>query len=429
MRGHITGKSLFVALAMAATVGVLITGYAFAQTPPATTAPPAPAAAAPEAPAARPSVKGVVTNNGVNIRNGPGTEYSVFYSAPLGTELDVLAQQGQWYETDFPIKGFSWISREYFQRIDDKTGIVTGSAVRVRGGPGTQYDSLYIVPNAYKFQILGADPRGDWYKVAPMPGATAWILAGYVRLSGPLPAGGAPSAATVTPPTTTVAPPPTTVETIPPGTVVPPTTETAVTPETPEPPKPPEEAPKPDPYAEKFADAEKLFDSEVKKENPIEWNLPALVAAYTEIADKSASAATRGVSRQRLVQLKYYKNFQDRVKELGKIDEELSKRLKELERQRAEQITAIPEAMEAPFIAAGVVDKFYIKGIGGATHKLVEAGTILYLLKSDVVDLSANEGKRCGVRGKIVTVPSANIRVIEVESLKPLAEKPPAPDK
>ena len=433
MRSLLTGKSGIFPLTIVAAVAVLFAGYALAQTPPASTAVPATTAlAAPPAstaavvvPARRATVKGVLTGNGVNIRTGAGREYPVFFSAPLNFEVEVLGQQGEWYEVEFPIKGFSWITKEYFQRIDEKTGIVTGNNVSVRGGPGQQYDRLYVVPNGYKFQVLGSDPKGEWFKVAPSADQTAWVLVPYVRLSAPLPSGApvttVPGLSTGTDLVTTTVGPITTISTT---TIVPLPTEKPVTVVEPTP-----EPVKPDPAAERFVETEKKLDSELKKENPVDWDLAALEAAYTDVAANSTNSITRGVARQRLVLLKYYKKEQDRYKEIGKIDEELSARLKQLERQRAEQITAIPEIVEAPFIATGNVDKFYLKGIGGATHKLVEGGSILYLLKSSVVDFAACEGKRCGIRGKITTVPNVNIRLIEVEFIKPLDQPVTEPTK
>lgn len=432
MRLHMAGK-----LAFAALLVVFVAGLVAAQTaPPASTAaasvqPAAPAAvpaAAVEAVPARSSVKGVLTGNGVNIRKGPGTEYAQYFSAQLGYEVNVLSQQGEWYEIEFPIKASTYIARDYLQKTDDKAGIVTGNGVSVRGGPGTQYDRLYVVPVGHKFQVLGTDPKGDWYRVAPMPGETAWILSQYVRLSGSLPAGGAaaiPLVATGTT-TTTTAVTTTTVAAVPSTTTavatvtgpsIAPAVTTTVAPAVTEP-----AVVKPDPYVGKFIEAEKSFKAELDKENPAEWGIESIETAYGEILDKSTSAVTRDMARARLMQLKAYKSVQDRAKELGKIDEDLQARLKELEKQRAETITAIPEIIEAPFTATGVVEKFYITGIGGATHKLVQDGTILYLLKSDVVDLPASVGKRCGINGKITTAPRYTVRIIEVGSVKPLDE-------
>jgi hypothetical protein len=98
--------------------------------------------------------------------------------------------------------------------------------------------------------------------------------------------------------------------------------------------------------------------------------------------------------------------------------------LADLERQRQEEITAAAAAApdEAGYLARGVIEKFFITGIGGATHKIMEGDRILYLLKSDVVDLTALEGKYAGVKGSFLEVPGQGVRVIEVGSASMLAK-------
>jgi len=436
----VTNPRLF-ALISALALGVCLVGAAVAQPAPATTAAPAPgapaapavkpatvepaatapaagtaaavapiAAPAPLAPA-RATVKGVLTGNNVNIRKGPGTEYPFYITAPLGYTVEAIAQKGEWLEIEFPAKGFSWITKEFLQKIDDKTGIVIGSNVSIRGGPGTQYDRMYLVPQGHKFQILGMDNTGTWYKVAPVPGETAYILSEYVKLSGALPGGIQPGPAG------------------PAGPAV--STTAAVTapsvPEAPRPDAPAVEPPKPvappvaDPYAEKLAESEKKFKAEIAKDNPLDWDLTPVEEMYGEVEANSNSAANRAQARTRIAQLKAYASIQTRAKELGKVDEELAARLKELEKQRAEELMAIPGQIEAPFTASGKVEKFYIRGLGGATHKIIEGETILYLLKSDIVNLADYEGKDCGIKGKIVTVPNLSVRLIEVNSATPLS--------
>jgi uncharacterized protein YgiM (DUF1202 family) len=416
---------------------------AAAAAPAATPAPAAAAAtaiaAAPVAPAvpeppARPFAKGVLTGNNVNIRKGPGTEYPFYFTAPMGYEVKAVGQRGEWLEIEFPANDSSWIFKEFLQKIDDKTGIVINSNVRVRMGPGLQFDTLYYVPAGQKFQIRGTDIKGDWFRVAPMPNETAWILAQYVRLSGPLPGGGSPVVVAVetpaaTAPSTVVIPTPagttatsavTTVTTTREVTAIKPGVEPVTTTTTTV-----EEPGRPDPYAEKLAVAEKLFRAETAKDNPADWDIATLEEQYNDIDTNATSAVVRAQARTRLSQIKnLYKPIKTRAVEIGKVDEDLAARLKDLEKQRAEEITSIPAALEAPYTATGIVQKFYIKGLGGATHKLVEDETILYLLKSDVVDLKAGEAKRCGVRGRIVSIPGFNIRLIEVMSIRPLEEAP-----
>ena len=390
-------------------------------TPPSTAAVTAPSTAAP-APAAplRPTVKAIVTGNNVNIRKGPGTEYPAYLKAPMGYEVDAIAQKGEWLEIELPPKESSWISREYLQKIDDKTGIVIGNNVNVRLGPGTQFDQIYTVPVGQKFQVLQMDIKGEWYRVAPMPADTAYILYSYVRLTAPLPSG-------VTPVTTTaVAPAETSAATV---AVAPPTpfpaplsTDSSVRLPAEVTPGRVEPVLTPDTYTEKLADTERKLRAEVAKENPNDWDLESLVTEYDDIYAKSSSAAVRSQARVRLSQLKTYALIQARAKELNRIDEDLKARMMELEKQRAETIMSIPETLQAPFTATGLVEKFGLKGVDGATHKLVDGDRILYLLKSDVVDLSQSEGKLCGVRGTIVTVSGFNVRLIQVESIKPLEQ-------
>ncbi len=406
--------TLFVAavvLCASASAFAQAAGAPSAAAAPATTAAAAPAttaAAAPVAAPARESVKATLVGNNVRIRKGPGTEYPAYLEAPLGYEVNVFAQQGEWYEIEFPASGYSWISKEFLQKIDEKSGMVIGNNVSIRIGPGTQFDRLYTVPIGHKFQVLGMDIRGEWYRVAPMPGETAWILAQYVRLSGPLPGG---AVASGPPPVEAVGPTDAVGATDATGTNI----VTIVTP-------PPTVKPvvSNDVYAAKLMEAEKLFKAEVAKEDPMAWDFTAARDMYTEVSDKSDVAATRLQAKRRLSQLTSYEAITARAKELGKIDDDLQARLNDLEKQRAEELTTISTPAATPFIATGLVEKFYIKNIGGATHKLVDGRTILYLLKSDVISLGSVEGKKCGIRGKIVTIEGFPVRLIEVVAATPL---------
>jgi len=394
---------------------------ATAVTPPATTpgapaalpAMPAPTSTRAAAPAAaplaaevvgpaRPSVKGYLTGNNVNIRKGPGTEYPTYATEPLGFEVQAVGQKGDWLEIEFPMRGTLYVSKEFVQKIDEKTGIVTKPGVNVRTGPGLQYDRAFTVPAGQKFQILGMDPKNEWFRVAPMPGETAWILAQYVKVAGEVP--GSTTSLVETPPRTTG----------------PEVTPRVVEKEAPKTTEQVEAEKAAEIFAQKLSEAEKMFTAEVSKTNPAEWNLADVEKAYTEVADGSPSPAQRVHARARLASLKLYAALQQRAITAGKVDEKLQADLKELEKQRAQTIMAIPGPLEAPFLAQGKVEAFYIKGLGGATHKLTGDGQILYLLRSDAVDLKALEGKTAGVRGKIVTVPGVTVRMIEVSEAKVL---------
>ncbi|MBE2223369.1 MAG: META domain-containing protein [Anaerolineae bacterium] len=77
--------------------------------PDATFVPPTPEANDPTA---------IVTSRaGVNVRTGPGLEYTILGTAPFGTELEIIgkSQDGTWWVVSIPPSygGFGWVSAEY----------------------------------------------------------------------------------------------------------------------------------------------------------------------------------------------------------------------------------------------------------------------------------------------------------------------------
>jgi len=351
----------------------------------------------PAAETQRPFVKGTLTGDNVNVRHGAGTQYPIYYKAPMGAEVKVVGREGQWLEVEFPARGFSWISAEYLSKVDEETGIVTGSEVNVRSGPGFQFDELYRVQANHKFNIVATDITGDWYRVAPMPDATAWIAADYVRLAGPVP-GTAPAAPEPEP-----AP-------------------SEPTPAAPEAPAEDEGTPPPPGYYEsKMTEAEEALKAQVEKEDPAEWDLEQVREMLTVVEAEADDAMLRVKARGMLAQLKGYESVKERAIEIGRVDEELSQRLSELEKQR-QQKSGMAERATAAYLATGRLEKFYIEGLAGATHKLVdEDGSISYLLRSEVMELSPHQGKTCGVKGEITSAPGVKVQIIDVTNVAVLS--------
>lgn len=392
---------LVVAVCLALPAGAAAAQETTGSTPAVETAP------APAQPAERPFVEAVLTGNNVNVRQGPGTEFPIYYTAPMGTRIKVVGRKGQWLEIEFPAKSFSWVSRDYLQKTaQEDIGIVTGSNVSVRSGPGTQFDRNYVVQAGHKFKILGIDASGVWYRVSPMPGATAWIIADYVKLSGPLPGQGpalSQPAQPVTPAT--------------------PATITPATPTAPASPQPAAVAPRAaDVYAEKMKDAEKAFKAETSKENPVEWDLDKLEEAYKDVEANASQPLLVVRARARLAELKAYAAVKEHALELGKVDDDLKARLAKLEKARQQETAAPAARATSPYIATGKIEKLYIPGIDDTTHKLMKDDeSISYLLRSKVLDLAVYDGKVCGLKGTISSLPGIEIPIIDVTSAAVLA--------
>lgn len=166
-------------------------------------------------------------------------------------------------------------------------------------------------------------------------------------------------------------------------------------------------------YAAKMAEAEKAFKAQTEKENPVEWDLAKIEELYTDVEANAKDPVLRLRARKKLAQVKAYATIKQRATSLGNVDDELKARLAELEKERQREISIAEAAGSVPFVAVGELEKFYIPGLGNATHKLVDNGRIVYLLRSDVLDFKPYEGKFCGIRGSIVSVPAVTVQIIE----------------
>jgi len=133
-----------------------------------------------------------ITDDNVNIRSGPGTQYYSCGKLNKAERVKVVGSQFSWSHIVPPPGSFSWISKQYVS-IDPNnpaTGIVTGDAVRVYAG------SDYIKPihsttmqlklnRADKVTLMGEE-KGDYYKIVPPSGAYLWVSTKYTEPLGPV---------------------------------------------------------------------------------------------------------------------------------------------------------------------------------------------------------------------------------------------------
>lgn len=141
------------------------------------------------------SGKGKVTGSSVNMRSGAGTSYSVLATFAKGTEVEITGKTGNWYAIRHNGKS-GYISADYLSVSSSsssstttsssgstekgKTGSVIGTSVRMRSGPGTNYDTLGYYSNGVTMTVLGSE--NGWYKVS-YNGKTGYIIAQYFRVN------------------------------------------------------------------------------------------------------------------------------------------------------------------------------------------------------------------------------------------------------
>lgn len=132
---------------------------------------------------------GTVTGNGVRIRSGPGTSYSILTTRDKGAQLEVTGVSGGWYKV--AVNGSdAYISSTYLSLSSSSgtsspsssvsgTGTVSGMSVRVRSGPGTSYSILGVCDTGDTLSVTGES--GDWYQVS-YNGSTAYVYKTYLKL-------------------------------------------------------------------------------------------------------------------------------------------------------------------------------------------------------------------------------------------------------
>ncbi|HDR7610969.1 TPA: M15 family metallopeptidase [Bacillus mycoides] len=127
-----------------------------------------------------------INGNNVNLRKGPGTGYGVIRQLGKGEPYQVFGESNGWLN----LGGDQWVYNDpsYIrytggsvstppQSSNDGVGVVTITAdvLRVRTGPGTNYNIAKNVYQGEKYQSWAY--KDGWYNV----GGNQWISGDYVR--------------------------------------------------------------------------------------------------------------------------------------------------------------------------------------------------------------------------------------------------------
>lgn len=129
----------------------------------------------------------VVAGSAVNVRNGPGTNYTVVAQANQGDKLNVLGQSSDWYNVGLANGGQGWIAG-WLVSIEKPSSVVSsaeqvavlnGNGINIRGGPGTGYGIVTQGGSGDRYPVL--EKSGDWVKVQLSSGA-GWVAGWLVSL-------------------------------------------------------------------------------------------------------------------------------------------------------------------------------------------------------------------------------------------------------
>ena len=139
-----------------------------------------------------------VREDGLNLRDGPGTNYVSMKRLTAGQELNLVEQFNGWFLVETGGL-FGWVTSEFLTiapgvvervpvavSIPDPNPPLVGSvlenSVNLRKGPGSAYERIGVVNAGTEVKLLAR--HKDWYRVELANGTKAWV---YAELLGVMP--------------------------------------------------------------------------------------------------------------------------------------------------------------------------------------------------------------------------------------------------
>ena len=148
----------------------------------------------------------------LRVRQGPGLEFPILGLLAYGTNVSIVARdaRGAWYQIEIE-GGTAWISARWVRvsravrnqvpvvaappgstpiillppgvipQRGEGVGVVNTFLLRVRTGPGTQFQQIGLLREGTEIVILGISRDRRWY-LFRTPDGTAWTSALYVKL-------------------------------------------------------------------------------------------------------------------------------------------------------------------------------------------------------------------------------------------------------
>jgi cell wall-associated NlpC family hydrolase len=149
-------------------------------------------------PALPPPKVGQVVEEGLNLRDGPGTSYVGMLKLPAGTQLDLLARYQEWFQVETSEGQMGWVTGEFLRidggiverveivsQIPDPNpallALVREPKVNLRGGPGTAYNTLGTLGADVQLDLLAR--HKDWFNVRTPRGTEGWVSSELVQVS------------------------------------------------------------------------------------------------------------------------------------------------------------------------------------------------------------------------------------------------------
>ena len=124
---------------------------------------------------------GVVISEGLNIRETPSASAKIVGTLKGGEEVEILEISGKWGKIEYKTGKYGWINVGYVSIFATGEGTTTAKTLKVRSGPGEDYDRIASLSKGKKVTILEVD--GSWGKIQLNTGEYGWISLKYVTMT------------------------------------------------------------------------------------------------------------------------------------------------------------------------------------------------------------------------------------------------------
>jgi uncharacterized protein YgiM (DUF1202 family) len=334
-----------------------------------------------------------LTEDNVNIRSGPGTNFYSCGKLNNTDKVEVVATQLGWSQIVPPSACFAWISKQYVttDANEPNVGTVNADAVRVYAGseslkPIHSTTVLVKLNRGDKVALFGQQ-EGDYLKIAPPPGSYLWISTNYTKPIGPASAVEHPA------PTPALVPTNLSVE------------------------------------AQKLTEyytLEKQLSAE--KEKPLEQqNYEALKKAFVEIAGNKEAGKAARYGEFAIKQIEQCELAQRVSTEVGLQDAQFEQTKQKIEQAREAKLAQMKDLSKFAVIGQLQVSSIYGPEEQTRRYRLIDASTGKNLCYAQPtgpavsIDMTKFIGQQVGLVGTIETAPQVSsvlVRFTEVEEIK-----------
>jgi cell wall-associated NlpC family hydrolase len=140
---------------------------------------------------------GTVREEGVNLRDGPGTNYVSMVRMGQGQDLTLVEQYQGWFLVEYGTS-YGWVTADFLNIVPGViervpvadsipnpnpplVGSVLENAVNIRKGPGSAYERVGSLNADTQVSLLAR--HKDWYRIELANGTKAWIFSDLLRIS------------------------------------------------------------------------------------------------------------------------------------------------------------------------------------------------------------------------------------------------------